>query len=71
MSIIQLEVEMQWVCMICGYVHDGDELPDMCPVCAAPKFKFAKFVKEDRESLLSEVNDDDDFEANLFGDIEE
>lgn len=23
----------QWRCSICGYVHTGDERPDICPVC--------------------------------------
>lgn len=28
------------VCSICGYVHEGDEAPDHCPQCNAPKEKF-------------------------------
>lgn len=28
------------VCMICGYSHEGDEAPDFCPQCKAPKEKF-------------------------------
>ena len=62
---------MHWVCEICGYVHDGDELPDMCPVCAAPKNKFARFEEEDEASLYNDFDDDDDFESSLFGDLEE
>ena len=31
-----------YVCNICGYVSDG-VLPDVCPVCNAPKDKFTKF----------------------------
>ena len=29
------------VCMVCGYVVDGDP-PDSCPVCEAPKGRFEK-----------------------------
>ena len=25
----------RWVCLICGYVHEGDGPPDACPVCGA------------------------------------
>jgi rubrerythrin len=34
----------KWVCGICGYVYEGDELPDdfKCPVCKAPASKFTK-----------------------------
>lgn len=24
-----------WVCVVCGYVHHGDEPPDVCPLCGA------------------------------------
>ena len=32
----------KYVCSVCGYVHEGDEAPDQCPVCKAPKEKFVK-----------------------------
>ena len=28
---------VKWRCINCGYVHDGDEAPEMCPACAHPK----------------------------------
>ena len=30
----------KWVCPVCGYVHEGAEAPDKCPVCGAAKEKF-------------------------------
>ena len=32
----------KYVCSVCGYVHEGDEAPEKCPVCNAPKEKFVK-----------------------------
>ena len=38
--------EKQWVCIVCGYVYDGDipfeELPEdwLCPVCGVDKSFF-------------------------------
>ncbi|HWP98002.1 MAG TPA: FAD-dependent oxidoreductase [Syntrophomonadaceae bacterium] len=29
-----------WKCRVCGYVHEGTEPPDECPVCGAPKDMF-------------------------------
>lgn len=29
-----------WRCMNCGYVHDGEEAPQMCPACAHPQAHF-------------------------------
>ena len=33
---------MKWVCKVCGYVYEGPEAPEFCPVCKAPKSKFEK-----------------------------
>ena len=32
----------KYVCSVCGYVHEGDEAPEECPVCHAPASKFNK-----------------------------
>ncbi len=32
----------KWVCSVCGYVHEGEEPPEQCPQCKAPKEKFTK-----------------------------
>lgn len=30
----------KFICQICGYVHEGEEAPEKCPQCNAPKEKF-------------------------------
>ena len=37
---------MKWVCKVCGYVHEGPEAPEFCPVCKAPRAKFEKMAEE-------------------------
>ena len=37
---------MKWVCSVCGYVYEGPEAPEKCPVCKAPS---SKFIKQDAE----------------------
>jgi uncharacterized membrane protein len=32
----------RWRCLVCGYIHSGDEPPEQCPVCKAPKNKFVE-----------------------------
>lgn len=32
----------KFVCSVCGYVHYGDEAPEFCPQCRAPKSKFVE-----------------------------
>jgi len=36
----------KWRCTVCGYIHEGDEPPDECPVCGAPKSAFEKIEEE-------------------------
>ena len=33
---------MKWVCQICGYVYEGEQPPEKCPICKAPASKFTK-----------------------------
>ena len=37
---------MKWVCKVCGYVHEGPEAPEKCPVCRAPQSKFEQMAEE-------------------------
>ena len=32
----------KFVCTVCGYVYEGEEAPEKCPVCGAPKDKFVE-----------------------------
>jgi len=32
----------RWRCLVCGYIHSGNEPPETCPVCAAPKSQFVE-----------------------------
>ena len=32
----------KFVCTVCGYVHEGDNPPEFCPVCKAPASKFVE-----------------------------
>lgn len=34
------KVTNKWKCRICGYIHEGPEPPDECPVCGAGKEMF-------------------------------
>ncbi|MEK6680895.1 MAG: rubredoxin-like domain-containing protein [Nitrospirota bacterium] len=37
---------MKWKCGICGYIHDGENAPEKCPKCGAPKEKFEKLTDD-------------------------
>ena len=49
---------MQWVCDICGYIHEADEPPDFCPICGAPQAKFSE-LDPDEDPIEQEWGGDD------------
>lgn len=36
----------KWECTVCGYIHEGDEPPDECPVCSADKSMFVEIFEQ-------------------------
>jgi len=41
-------VTKKWRCRVCGYVHEGDAPPEVCPVCGVGASEFV-MVQEERE----------------------
>ena len=69
----------KFVCSVCGYVHEGDEAPDYCPVCKAPKEKFIEqsdemtWAAEHVVGVAKGAPDDiiEDLRANFNGECSE
>lgn len=40
-----------WRCSVCGYIHEGDEPPEQCPRCGAPREKFVQIEAEAVEKI--------------------
>lgn len=38
--VFKREQKVTWRCRNCGYLHVGEEAPEMCPACAHPKAHF-------------------------------
>ena len=36
----------KWECTVCGYIHEGDEPPEECPVCSADKSMFVEITTQ-------------------------
>ena len=36
----------KWRCTVCGYIHNGEEPPEKCPVCGADKSLFEEIIAE-------------------------
>lgn len=38
--------ETEWICLNCGYIHEGKEAPMRCPLCKYPRSYFKKLCKD-------------------------
>ena len=39
-EVFQKSEKVVWQCANCGYIHEGEKAPEVCPVCAHPKAFF-------------------------------
>lgn len=39
-TVFKKPQKITWRCRNCGYVHEGDEAPELCPACAHPQAHF-------------------------------
>lgn len=39
-SVFKKDKPVVWRCLNCGYLHEGDEAPGVCPACAHPQAHF-------------------------------
>src|SRR5574344_3113323 len=40
-------MKKKFICAVCGYVYEGAEPPEKCPICKAPKSKFTELVESE------------------------
>ncbi|MDL2251687.1 rubrerythrin family protein [Odoribacter sp. OttesenSCG-928-J03] len=39
-KVFERDEKIQWQCRNCGYVHEGEKAPQLCPACAHPQAYF-------------------------------
>ena len=40
-----------WKCSVCGFVYEGEDAPQNCPKCGAPKEKFNVLTNEEADKI--------------------
>jgi uncharacterized membrane protein len=55
----------KWECTVCGYIHEGDEPPDECPVCGADRSKFIEMGAVEPTQTETEKMESETKEADL------
>ena len=41
-------MKKKFICAVCGYIYEGTEAPEQCPLCKAPKSKFSEMQDNDQ-----------------------
>jgi rubrerythrin len=44
-QVFKRSVAGRWKCNNCGFIHEGEEAPGVCPTCAHPQAHFEIFVE--------------------------
>ncbi len=44
----------KFICTVCGYVHEGDQAPEQCPLCKAPASKFKEMNDDEALAFVTE-----------------
>ena len=69
----------KFVCVVCGYIHEGETAPEVCPVCKVGADKFEemkgelKWADEHRIGVAQGVAEDvvEELRANFIGECTE
>lgn len=47
-------MKKKFICTVCGYVHEGDEAPEKCPICGAPRSAFKEVTGDEALTFVTE-----------------
>ncbi|MDR1602321.1 MAG: NADH peroxidase [Tannerella sp.] len=47
-------MKKKFICTVCGYVHEGDEAPEFCPMCKQPRSKFREVTENGKLQFADE-----------------
>ena len=69
----------KFVCLVCGYIHEGEKPPEKCPICNADSSKFEQmkddlsWADEHRIGVATDVCAEilEDLRANFIGECTE
>ncbi len=53
----------KWECTVCGYIHEGDEPPEKCPVCGADRSKFVEIDSEETSEAKTDSKEHEEKET--------
>ncbi len=48
-------MEKQWRCTVCGYIHSGENPPEICPICGADASFFELIPQSDELNIATDI----------------
>lgn len=48
-------MEKQWRCTVCGYIHTGENPPEICPICGVDSSFFELVTEEEKVNTSTQV----------------
>lgn len=48
-------LEKRWRCTVCGYIHSGENPPEICPICGKDASFFELVAQDDEASIATEA----------------
>lgn len=55
MKGVVTSMEKQWRCTVCGYIHTGENPPEICPVCGADASLFELIPQSDAPKIAPDT----------------
>ena len=46
-KFLEVQDMKKFICTVCGYIHEGEEPPEICPICKASSAKFKEVTDEE------------------------
>ena len=46
-------MKKKFICTVCGYIYEGTEAPEFCPLCKAPRSKFKEVSLDDEPEFAT------------------
>lgn len=46
-------MKKKFICTVCGYIHEGTEAPEKCPICKAPASKFKEMAIDEEPEFAT------------------
>lgn len=56
----------KFVCTVCGYIHEGDAPPELCPVCKVGSEKFQEITGELKWADEHKIGSIDEFDSDIL-----